>query len=104
MTNLATRLSIMLSTQEIELQDDVTLLLNELMKSMIRRDRASMSPCEEHKDASIDESNDDSKRANAKFDKTERNQSFGSVDLLSNFTGSDAGAVSASSGNALICP
>ena len=86
----------MLSTQEIDLQDDVTLPLNELMKSMIRIERASMSLFEENKDASIDESNDDSKRANAKFDKTDRNQSFGSVDLLSNFTGSSAAAVSES--------
>ena len=78
--------------------DDVTLLENESMKSMIRQESASMLSAEEYRDASSVESKDESNRENATLLMTDRNQSFGSIFVLSMTTGSFAIALSVLSG------
>ena len=94
MASCATRLSEVLAMNGMDLHDDVTLLENESMKSMIRQESASMLSAEEYRDASSVESKDESKRENATLLMTDRNQSFGSIFVLSMTTGSFAAALS----------
>ncbi len=94
MASCATRLSEVLAMNGMDRHDDMTLLENESMKSMIRQESASMLSAEEHRDASSVESKDESKRENATLLMTDRNQSFGSIFVLSMTTRSFAVALS----------